>query len=397
MNTTPPVAHGDEPTGSSAAGPGRLLRAARESAGIGLRDVAAQMHLDERTMTALESDAFGQLPAPTFVRGYLRGYARLLGVPVGPVMEAYDREGFRPPDLVADIAEKPQANSGDFPVRVTTYVVVLVLAALVVAWWHNQGFDEPVAIAPAPMAAPEATSATRAQDEGSGSTPAPSELPTGDVAQSGETPPAPIPRPARQSDSPLAQSAPPPAAPGAVRSDATAPAADSGATIAGSERGSPDTGTTPAVEQRAQSVLTEAERVLARTRSEIDAAARGPLPRPGREATDAAGPASTQPPASASTATASTPTADPTPAPTPGMARLRVRFPDEAWVEIYDRNEQRLFYNLVTPGRELDLRGAPPIRVLLGRTRGVQVEYNGEPVDLAPHIERGVARLTLGE
>lgn len=405
MNTAlPPAAHGDEPAATAAAGPGRLLRTARESAGIGLRDVAAQMHLDERTISALENDAFGQLPAPTFVRGYLRGYARLLGVPLGPVMEAYDREGFRPPDLVADIAEKPQANSSDFPVRVTTYVVVVVLAALVVAWWHNQGFDEPVAIAPAPMATPETSSAARTQDGGAGARPTQSELPAGEVARSVEIPPVPASRPAPPFDSPVARSAPPPAPPGAARPDAAAPATDSGTSVAGSERVSPGSGTTPAVEQRVESVLTEAERVLARTRNEIDAAARAPLPRPGRGNTDTAGPdAAQQPPsggggdASARSATASAPSADPAPAPTSGMARLRVRFPDEAWVEVYDRNEQRLFYNLVTPGRVLDLQGAPPIRVLLGRTRGVEVEYNGEPVDLAPHTERGVARLTLGE
>jgi len=69
----------------------------------------------------------------------------------------------------------------------------------------------------------------------------------------------------------------------------------------------------------------------------------------------------------------------------------------EAWVEIYDANDGRMFYNLVKPGRELDLSGPPPIRVLLGRTDGVTVEYNGEPVDLAPHTERGVARFKLGE
>ena len=66
-------------------------------------------------------------------------------------------------------------------------------------------------------------------------------------------------------------------------------------------------------------------------------------------------------------------------------------------MEIYDADGGRLFYNLVKPGRELDLSGPPPIRVLLGRTDGVTVEYDGEPVDLAPYTERGVARFTVGE
>jgi cytoskeleton protein RodZ len=160
----------------------------------------------------------------------------------------------------------------------------------------------------------------------------------------------------------------------------------------------PAAATERAVERRAQNVLSEAERVLERTRSKLDAATRAPPP--AREPVAAPGTASAPPPASATDAatdpgTASAPPA--APAPSSGTARLRVRFPEEAWVEIYDRNDQRLFYNLVTPGRELELQGPPPLRVLLGRTRGVQVEYNGEPVDLAPHTDRGVARFTLGE
>ena len=100
---TPPTP--DDEALHGASGPGRLLRSARESAGISVRDVSSQLRLDERTVTALETDDFTHLPAPTFVRGYLRGYARLLGVPVGPVMEAYDREGFGPPSLVAAIVD----------------------------------------------------------------------------------------------------------------------------------------------------------------------------------------------------------------------------------------------------------------------------------------------------
>ena len=118
-------------------GPGRLLRNARESAGVSLRDISAQLHLDERTVDSLERDDFATLPAPTFVRGYLRGYARLLSVPVGPVLEAYDREGFRPPDLVADISEEPENAASDFPVKLVTWAVVLVLLAMVIVWWNN--------------------------------------------------------------------------------------------------------------------------------------------------------------------------------------------------------------------------------------------------------------------
>ena len=382
----PPAVHSDE-VGGASPGPGRLLRAARESAGIGLRDVAAQMHLDDRTMTALENDAFSELPAPTFVRGYLRGYARLLSVPVGPVMEAYDREGFTPPELVADIAEKPQANSGDFPVRMTTYVVVLALTALVVLWWHNQGYDDPVAMSPAPLAAPETTPAPRPLVPAVATpvTPVPPASPrAAEASATANTAAVPATQARPQQTEPVAPPTPGMAA--ALRRDGAPAATDASA----------------GMERRVEQVLSEAEHVLARTRGEIDAAARKPaaLPAPASQARpDAA--AASPPPVSATggeaVADVPAPARSAEPAAAAGKARLRLRFPEQAWVEVYDRNDQRLFYNLAAAGRELDLQGDPPIRVLLGRTRGVSVEYNGQPVDVTPHTERGVARFTLGQ
>lgn len=385
MSATPPAARGDDTLG--APGPGRLLRGARESAGISLRDVSAQMHLDERTMHALENDAFGELPAPTFVRGYLRGYARLLGVPVGPVMEAYEREGFTPPDLVADIAEKPQANSSDFPVRMTTYVVVVVLAALVVVWWHNQGYDEPT-----PIEAPVAATADVMTDAR--------------AREPSAAPPLP-PIVARTPEAPATDDASAPAQPSAAQAPSRAGDAPTPAPAAGARPGAGSTQGMVAgtgVEPRVEQMLSEAERVLERSRGEIDAAARTSLPATPPAAATTASPTASGAPApaaatgSANAAVSAAPGSDVSArsATSSASARLRLRFPEEAWVEVYDRADQRVFYNLVRPGQELDLRAEPPLRVLLGRTRGVSVEYDGQPVDLEPHTERGVARFTLG-
>ncbi len=390
----------------SAPGPGRLLRSARESAGIGLREVSAQMHLDVRTITALESDDFEVLPAPTFVRGYLRGYARLLGVPVGPVMEAYDREGFKPPDLVADIAEKPQANTADFPVRLTTYVVVGVLAALVVLWWNNQGFDSPSPPAPqtetaAPPGAPTLPGAAPATSPPPALAAAGADTATGSPAAAG--PKAPQTRPV-----PRAPALTPPAQP----AETDLPAGGESVTSASPTRVGAAAGAGSAVATAspagpaADEAIARAEEVLERTRERVDALAAAATP-PATPATGAS-PADSGTTATVTPGPGGEPGTGPAPptvaaragapdtAPQDGTARLRISFPVEAWVEIHDRNEARLFYNLVQPGRELDLRGEPPIRVLLGRTEGVTMEYNGKAVDLTPYTERGVARFTLG-
>ena len=61
-------------------GPGQRLQSAREAISLSIEEVSARLHLDTRTLGNLEADNYDKLPAPTFVRGYLRSYARLLNI-----------------------------------------------------------------------------------------------------------------------------------------------------------------------------------------------------------------------------------------------------------------------------------------------------------------------------
>ncbi|MFN2308437.1 MAG: RodZ domain-containing protein [Gammaproteobacteria bacterium] len=74
---------------SSAPAPGEILRRAREGKGLSVAAIATQLNLDLRTVEALERGEQDKLPALIFVRGYLRGYARLVGVPEDQVVEGY--------------------------------------------------------------------------------------------------------------------------------------------------------------------------------------------------------------------------------------------------------------------------------------------------------------------
>ena len=119
-------------------GPGARLREAREAANTTVDKVAAALLLDSDTIRALEADAFDRLPAPTFVRGYLRGYARIVGLPAGPILELYDSRGFEPPPLAMGVSESSQAHTSDTAVRLVTYAVAVVLVVLVALWWRSQ-------------------------------------------------------------------------------------------------------------------------------------------------------------------------------------------------------------------------------------------------------------------
>lgn len=67
---------------------GKVLREARERMGMSLEEVAGRLKFAPRQITALEEGDFGQLPEMTFVRGFVRSYARLLQVDEAPLLAA---------------------------------------------------------------------------------------------------------------------------------------------------------------------------------------------------------------------------------------------------------------------------------------------------------------------
>jgi len=74
------------PEGAAAAG--AMLRAGREAAGLTVAAVAQQLKLAPRQVAALEDGDFAKLPGRTFVRGFMRNYARLLRLDPDAVLAA---------------------------------------------------------------------------------------------------------------------------------------------------------------------------------------------------------------------------------------------------------------------------------------------------------------------
>ena len=79
-----------------------------------------------------------------------------------------------------------------------------------------------------------------------------------------------------------------------------------------------------------------------------------------------------------------------------GVDRLELLFNDECWVEIAD-NQLGLVYNDLNLANDvLTIFGSAPFRVLLGKATGVEMIYNGDPVELEPFVGRDrTAKLTV--
>lgn len=80
---------------------------------------------------------------------------------------------------------------------------------------------------------------------------------------------------------------------------------------------------------------------------------------------------------------------------TAGSSNIQLKFAQDAWAQVTDANKQRLAARLYPAGATVQLSGQPPFAMVIGNAAYVSITYNGKPVDLAPHTQASVARLTI--
>lgn len=135
---------------------GEELRREREIRGISLKEIADATKISKRFLEALESNDHKTLPAPVFTRGFVREYARYVGLNVEEMVNRYnfaaanDDRIEKPPQvekyakqLPRDISPKPSPKRGIPPAyakvdRNAIVVVIIAVALAAVAWWAIQ-------------------------------------------------------------------------------------------------------------------------------------------------------------------------------------------------------------------------------------------------------------------
>jgi cytoskeleton protein RodZ len=114
--------------------PGEILKRAREGKSLSVAAIATQLNLDIRTVEALEQGDPAKLPAPIFVRGYLRGYARLVDVREDEVLDIYRAQAPQEPTPrpigMARAPMRPAFRASTFPWRSLFGVILLVMLAV---------------------------------------------------------------------------------------------------------------------------------------------------------------------------------------------------------------------------------------------------------------------------
>jgi len=123
------------------AGIGVTLQRAREQRNLSQIDLARNLRLEPRIIRQLEEERFDELPAPAFVRGYLRSVGKELGLDTTRLLELFDAQSTREAPALADFESRPplEITSDSRIVRYTTVAVLVCLLVLVAMWWRSHG------------------------------------------------------------------------------------------------------------------------------------------------------------------------------------------------------------------------------------------------------------------
>ncbi|RON70928.1 RodZ family helix-turn-helix domain-containing protein [Pseudomonas fluorescens] len=332
--------------------PGETLRQARESNGWSLAEVALKLNLTVTSLSNLEAGAFDKLPGHTFARGYIRAYAKLLGMDQTVLVQQFDQST----GTDSQGSNVHALGRIEEPVRVSHTILRIVSLLLLIAvigggfvWWQDQ-------------------TSQRTKDLSS-LTPEHVEVEGAD----GTTQIHPIDEPEDQ---------------------AVAEAQTEGATalaLPQSETTAESTGAEPAVPATAPAApAAQAATPTAPVHTAAPVVATPATPAPNVPATPA--PTVTAPVAPATPA----PTAQAT-APVAGDGQVQLQFTGDCWAQVTDGRGKVLFSGLKHKGDSVAVSGKLPLNVRLGVARAAQVSYNGQPVDIAPFTSGETARLKLGQ
>ena len=116
--------------------PGERLRRAREEKGLSQEEACKHLRLSTSYMRALEQDDYDRLPEAPFIKGYLRNYARFLGLPAEELARQFQQ---RVDEMRQDEREREQAALDDAPSnrewRLPALAVLAVVLLVAVGWW----------------------------------------------------------------------------------------------------------------------------------------------------------------------------------------------------------------------------------------------------------------------
>lgn len=126
------------------AGPGALLREAREARGWTQAEVARRLNLRLAVIESIDNDQYKAGVAVTFLRGYVKAYAKVVGVDEQRALAAFDgmsgAEQIRAAAPMQSFSKKTRQQANDNWLKRISWLVLLgLVVSLVYWWWQDSG------------------------------------------------------------------------------------------------------------------------------------------------------------------------------------------------------------------------------------------------------------------
>lgn len=316
----------------------QMLSQAREALGLSQDQVAQELYLTPNYIRLIDSDEIDKIQKQAFVRGYLRSYAKLVHLDGDEVVARYEVSQGSTPQKKVQVrgVTRESLSSTNFtgPVFQTGILGLVGLVIVIALVWFLSGAEEE------PVVVGNLTDASLDNMQSETSAAVDAQLNLNDQQTSAEIQGSVSTLPLTTTDEQSIRDNTP-AAPAATEEQAA-----------------------PAVQAEANEITTAIEEVATPITGKLIS-----IERLEGVVKVTAG----------------------------GEDELRFLFSDECWVEIEDGQGDSIYGDLNRAGDELVVSGIAPFEILFGKAPAATLEYNGEPIDLAPHTTSvDTAKLKVG-
>jgi cytoskeleton protein RodZ len=348
---------------------GAVLRQAREGKGLSIQEVALQLHLRPSVILDLENDKFDAMSSATYVRGYVKNYARFVAADIELIKTCLTQQlPQEAPPSMQSFSRKTTKQARDKRLQWFTFFIIFSLLALLVLWWVQKStLLNDVDVSQPSMEEVAATEQERALEafELSQRAQPLSDLPLvtsdADAATESET------ELNKGTESDLDTNT-------AALAGGTSTAQDSLA-----QNGLALNGL--AQNQNQASVMPEA--AIASSPARVTALVEN------RANSVSNNEAQAQPRVSAVEQSGAASLAE--------GDKLSVELTGDSWMKVVDSTGKVLIDGVKTPGRTIAVSGKAPFSLILGAPKFVSLSFNGEQVDLSQYLDGRVARFTIPE
>ncbi|EOV1173016.1 RodZ domain-containing protein [Vibrio fluvialis] len=117
--------------------PGTLLKEKREALGLTQKQVADRLRLRVTIIQNIEENNFDSDLVATFTRGYLRSYAKAVGLAEHLVLDAFEESVTPEPQeqTMQSFSKKTKREKHDSRIMTITWIILLVIIGMSSLWW----------------------------------------------------------------------------------------------------------------------------------------------------------------------------------------------------------------------------------------------------------------------